>query len=127
MVKISLITLALIAAPSVLATSTLASEDLDRYVRCKVQDPFFQRLLAKHWHTFFSSSRQISEQHVHGRELTNKETIFARETDFDELFSRFAEGGLDTRDLDIQDLSERSKIGRFFRKLWHGIKKVASV
>ncbi|PPQ93342.1 LOW QUALITY PROTEIN: hypothetical protein CVT25_014471 [Psilocybe cyanescens] len=71
--------------------------------------------------------RDLSEQSLFfGRDLANTDTdiVFARETD--ELFSRVAEE-LDARDIDVQDLSERSKIGRFFKKMWHGIKKVASV
>lgn len=65
-----------------------------------------------------------------GRELTETESVYAREVD--ELFARFAEE-LDARGINYEtvDLTERSKIGDrikgFFKKVWHGIKKVASV
>jgi hypothetical protein len=69
-------------------------------------------------------SRDVAETEIFGRELTETETVYARE--IDELFARVAED-LEAREIDIQELSERSKVGNFFKKIWRGIKKVASV
>jgi len=73
-------------------------------------------------------ARDISEQNIFGRELTETETLFARE--LEGLFARVSED-LATREIEVQDLGERSKIGRFFSHAFHAIKnvvgKVASV
>jgi hypothetical protein len=73
-------------------------------------------------------ARDISEQNIFGRELTETETLFARE--LEGLFARVSED-LATREIEVQDLAERSKIGRFFSHAFHAIKnvvgKVASV
>ncbi|KAF8969972.1 hypothetical protein BDZ97DRAFT_2072165 [Flammula alnicola] len=74
-------------------------------------------------------TRDLSETELFGRELTDAEfAVLARE--IDELYARFPEEEmLATREM--EDLVERSKIGRkignFFKKIWHGIKKVASI
>ncbi|KAF8961723.1 hypothetical protein BDZ97DRAFT_1759735 [Flammula alnicola] len=70
-------------------------------------------------------TRDLSETDFFGRELTDAEVaVLAR--DIDELYTRFPEAQmLATRE--IEDLAERSKIGNFFKKIWHGIKKVASI
>ncbi|KAH9478788.1 hypothetical protein JR316_0009249 [Psilocybe cubensis] len=73
------------------------------------------------WEEFELESRSISPSD------SSALSPFARETE--ELFGRIAEE-LDLREFedgDMQGLVERSKIGHFFHKLWHGIKKVASV
>jgi hypothetical protein len=70
-------------------------------------------------------SRDISEQHVFGRDLTETEAVFTRE--LDELFARVSDDLAARGDVEFQELAERSKIGNFFKKIWHGIKKVASV
>jgi hypothetical protein len=69
-------------------------------------------------------TRDVSERQVFGREMTETEVVFAREAD--ELFARVAED-LAARDAEIQDLSERSKVGNFFKKVWGGIKKIGSI
>jgi len=74
------------------------------------------------------NSRDLSEQPVFGRELTETEALFIR--DLEGLFARDPED-LSAREIEVQDLAERSKIGRkiggFFKKVWGGIKKAGSL
>jgi len=70
------------------------------------------------------NTRDISEQPVFGRELTETEALFIR--DLQGLFARDSED-LSAREIEVQDLAERSKIGRFFGHIWKGIKKVGSM
>ncbi|KAF8155502.1 hypothetical protein B0H34DRAFT_808599 [Crassisporium funariophilum] len=72
-------------------------------------------------------TRDISDHELFGRELSaNEATLYARE--LEELFARIPE---DVSAREMQELVERSKIGdkfkHFFQKVWHGIKKVASI
>jgi len=58
------------------------------------------------------NTRDLSEQHIYGRELTETEAVFARE--MDDLFTRFSED-LASREMEFSDLAERSKIGERFK------------
>jgi len=78
-------------------------------------------------------ARELSEQHVfQARDVAEiPENIFTREVE--ELYTRINDE-LVSRGIDIQNqeqLVARSKIGRkignFFKKVWRGVKKVASV
>jgi len=69
-------------------------------------------------------SRDISEQPIFGRELAETEAVYARE--LDELFARVSDDLAARGDVDFEDLVERNKAKDFFKKLWGGIKKVAS-
>jgi len=69
-------------------------------------------------------ARDLSERNFYGRrELTETEAIFTRE--LENLFGRVSED-IATREIEFQDLAERSKIGRFFGHVFGGIKKIAS-
>ena len=71
-------------------------------------------------------ARELSEQTVFGRDLVENDGLYGRE--LDELYTRVNEE-LEARgfDTEVSEIVDRSKIGKFFKKIWHGIKKVASV
>ncbi|KAF9528723.1 hypothetical protein CPB83DRAFT_310109 [Crepidotus variabilis] len=76
-----------------------------------------------------SFRRELTDQTLFGRDLSESEaTEYVRE--IEDLYTRMPEeeAHVFIRELET-DLETRSpsKIGKFFKKIWHGIKKVASV
>lgn len=88
-------------------------------------------VFASNWDNL--DARDISEQHFfQARDVAEvPENFYTRE--IEELYTRINDE-LESRGIDMQSQEQivaRSKIGRkighFFKKLWHGVKKVASV
>ncbi|KAF4618187.1 hypothetical protein D9613_011673 [Agrocybe pediades] len=71
-------------------------------------------------------ARELSEQSIFGRDVVEADSMYSRE--LDELYTRVTEE-LEARgfDSEVHELVARNKIKNFFKKIWHGIKKVASV